>query len=464
MTAVILAAGVGKRMGAGALPKTLSVVAGQSLLRRMLESLQAAGVRRVVLVVGYRKEEVVEEARRYAGRMELSVIENPRFREGAILSLWSARDVFSDDLLIMDSDVFFPPAFIQKLVASAHRNCILVDGTSPDTGEEQIVLGIGERVFHITKRPTDQQKSDWIPFGESVGFLKLEEAAAGTLKVLLDEKVQAGIVNIEHEQVYPELFKRFHVGFEKVDGFAWTEIDTPEDLVRAKEEIYPRWNRSVCLNRRLSGALLPFVLKLPLRPNHWTSLSLLSGLAALLQFSRGDYASGIWGAFLFQLFYLIDNWDGDVARAKGLMSTWGGWFDVAADGIVQLLLPLALAAGLVQRGWDMSVYAWGWVGTAGIALSFAATSFAKTRGFGPSVYEDRGRTGAVRPGRWRESLRANLTNENFSLVVMALFLLDWRFLFLVLSALGSNFFWISFLWKERRRLFRRPHSFAHARL
>ncbi len=237
MTGVLLAAGVGKRMGSKPPPKCLLTVGNRSLLQRTLESLRAVGVSHLVLVVGYRKEEVAAEARRCAGSMTLTVVENPRFQEGAILSLWSARSFFDDDLLIMDADVLCPLAAFSRLTGSLQANCLLVDGTSVDTGEEQMVLGQGKRALQITKRPSQELKAAMTSFGESIGFLKLSREAAPLLRRLLEEKVQAGVVNIEHEQVYPDLFRETAVGCERVDGLPWMEIDTPEDLERAEKVV-----------------------------------------------------------------------------------------------------------------------------------------------------------------------------------------------------------------------------------
>ena len=76
--------------------------------------------------------------------------------------------------------------------------------------------------------------------GESVGFLKLSAGAARLLRQLLEARVAAGDTGIEHEQVYPELLSRVEVGFERVDGMPWTEIDFPADVERAEREVLPR--------------------------------------------------------------------------------------------------------------------------------------------------------------------------------------------------------------------------------
>ena len=234
MTALLLAAGVGKRMGSSAGPKCLLSVGGKSLLRRTLESLRSVGVEEVALVVGFRADEVEREARAHLGKMKLTVLNNPRYREGAILSLWAAREFLDREVLVMDADVLCPPVIFERLLGSAHENCLVADGSAAETGEEQMLFGREGRVLHIAKRTPQEIRQEMVLYGESLGFLRLSGEGAACLRELLEQKVQAGIVMIEHEQVYPDLFQRVFVGFERVDGLPWTEIDTPQDLARAK--------------------------------------------------------------------------------------------------------------------------------------------------------------------------------------------------------------------------------------
>jgi bifunctional UDP-N-acetylglucosamine pyrophosphorylase / glucosamine-1-phosphate N-acetyltransferase len=64
--AIVLAAGKGTRMRSE-LPKVLVPVAGQPMVRYVLEALRAAGVPRVVVVVGYRADLVREELKDFRG-------------------------------------------------------------------------------------------------------------------------------------------------------------------------------------------------------------------------------------------------------------------------------------------------------------------------------------------------------------------------------------------------------------
>jgi choline kinase len=238
VTAVVLAAGVGKRLlaASGGRPKCLIEIGGRSLLARLLDGLAAAGVRQAVVVTGFGAEAV--RAAIGAGPEGIAVryLTNPRYREGAILSLACAADVLDGPVLVMDADVLCAPAMIARLVDSPQRNCFLLDAGAEVTGEEQILLVRGGRVRNIVRGGAPGYELA----GESVGFLKLSAPAARVLRGLLEERIAAGHTGIEHEEVYPALLERVEVGYEPVDDMPWTEIDFPEDVRRAEQEVLPR--------------------------------------------------------------------------------------------------------------------------------------------------------------------------------------------------------------------------------
>ena len=49
-----------------------------------------------------------------------------------------------------------------------------------------------------------------------------------------------GRTGIEHEELYPELLARTDVGFERIEGMPWTEIDFPDDVEHAERHVLPR--------------------------------------------------------------------------------------------------------------------------------------------------------------------------------------------------------------------------------
>jgi choline kinase len=238
MTAVVLAAGVGKRLaGASAgRPKCLVDIGGRPLLARLLEAVAEAGVCEIVVVTGFGADDVRRTIGVGPAGTAVRYLYNARFREGAILSLHTAREALSGAVLVMDADVLCSAALVRRLLDSPHANCFLMDAASPNTGEEQMLLVRSGLVRNIVRGGAPGYELA----GESIGFLKLSASAARLLRELLDARVAGGDTGIEHEEVYPELLARVDVGYERVDGEPWIEVDFPEDVARAEQEVLPR--------------------------------------------------------------------------------------------------------------------------------------------------------------------------------------------------------------------------------
>jgi len=230
MRAIILAAGVGRRLGASVLeqPKCLLDLGGVTLLDRMLSALSAVGAERVTIVVGHLAEQIEAAV---AGRPGVRTLRNPEYRKGAILSLWTAREELDDEVLVMDADVLFPVEMLRRLAASPHANCFLIDTRAESDGEAQMVMARDGRALDIARG----LRGHYDTCGESIGFLKLSRPAAAELRRLLEETLQAGRDGVEHEEVYPALMRRCVIGYERADDFPWVEIDFPPDVARARE-------------------------------------------------------------------------------------------------------------------------------------------------------------------------------------------------------------------------------------
>jgi len=238
MKAIILAAGVGKRFKeiTDQRPKCLIEVQGITLLERILAALGASGVHEAVVVIGYLGEMISQQIGERCGGVRVRYIQNFQYEKGAILSLWSAREEFNDDVLIMDADVLFPVRLLKRLVQSVHRNCFLLDASAENTGEEQMLLTREGRVLTIIRGGS----GDYDLIGESVGFLKVAQDDALLLRSVLDDFIAQGRDTIEHEEAFPIFLSQRHVGFERVDDLPWMEIDFPEDLDKAERDILPQ--------------------------------------------------------------------------------------------------------------------------------------------------------------------------------------------------------------------------------
>jgi len=238
MKAIILAAGVGKRLWPVTQhrPKCLIELGGRTLIHRYLEALSRLRVQRVTLIVGY-KQEMIRAAvgSEYAG-VAVSYLVNEQFYRGSISSLWIARTSFDDDLIVMDADVLFHQEILRRLVESASPNCLLMDETVKQQGEECMVVVEGGRVIALTKKVPPRY--DYV--GEGVGFLRVHHADIAHIVTSLKRHIDRDEWNMEYEDGLLDFFRQVKVGHEKIGGLPWTEIDFPDDITRAERDILPR--------------------------------------------------------------------------------------------------------------------------------------------------------------------------------------------------------------------------------
>jgi choline kinase len=240
-SAILLAAGVGRRLGAaGGVPKVLLEFGGLTLLARHLEALRSNGVTDVSITVGHRRELVEAEVRRLGWHDRVAFIDNPRYREGSLVSLWaqSTRLRSGRPLLLMDGDVLYDERILASLLRAPGENVLLVD-RHIDPGDEPVkVCFRGGRIVDFRKKP--ERVHDW--HGESVGFFRFSGEAAAALADRCQTYVQRGRADLEYEEAIRDLILAEPDRFSAVDigKLPWIEIDFEADVARARDEILPR--------------------------------------------------------------------------------------------------------------------------------------------------------------------------------------------------------------------------------
>lgn len=108
----------------------------------------------------------------------------------------------------------------------------------------------------------------------------------------------------------------------------------------------------------------------PVTPNHLTTLRLLTGIAAAVAFSMGDYFWTAWGGALFAISALLDRADGELARLSGKMSSWGHWYDLYCDSVVNVVLFFGIGIGLTESALGHWAWKMGLLSGLSIAVTF----------------------------------------------------------------------------------------------
>ncbi len=135
MQALILAAGMGKRLGkyTQGNTKCMLKIGDKTLIERSIEALLEANIHKLVLVVGYKGENVkkflLEECKNpKIKEMELVFIDNNIYdKTNNIYSLYLAKDELSkDDTILLESDLIYDYSIIKRLVKSRYENLVSV--------------------------------------------------------------------------------------------------------------------------------------------------------------------------------------------------------------------------------------------------------------------------------------------------------------------------------------------------
>ena len=199
-------------------------------------------------------------------------------------------------------------------------------------------------------------------------------------------------------------------------------------------------------NRKVSRWFTRIFLAAGLSPNAITILATLVGLVAAAGFGVGTYSAGIIAALLFQLAAIIDCCDGEVARLTFTESPFGAWLDIAMDNVVHMAIFAGIAVGSYLRlaGSDDAwvPLALGSAAVLGNMLSFWLVTRAQKM---------KSASGWKTPvqAAWSDFMLKNVASRDFSVIVLIFAVigkLDW---FLWMAAIGSAVFWLLMLWVIR---------------
>lgn len=250
--ALTLAAGQGRRLRSVSRnrPKVLTVINGHSILAWQRCALKTAGISQQAIVTGFNVEAL-------AGLVEVQ-FHNPEFATSNMLwSLVAAREWLDRDTIVSYSDIIYTHEVVETLVSDAGDISIATDPLwrARYEGRTEHPLKEAELVeFSPDGRVLSVGKRDRLPhenrMEEFIGLMRLSRDGCRTFLEYFDE----ALMNVKHLQgphdswlktAYLADFLTYliehGVEVQAVSTTApWIEIDTPQDLVFARN----KWNRS----------------------------------------------------------------------------------------------------------------------------------------------------------------------------------------------------------------------------
>jgi len=245
MIGLVLAAGAGRRLRpyTDTLPKALVPVGpdgapdGPTVLDLTLRNFAEIGLTEAAVVVGYRKEAVYarKAALESAYGVALTLVDNDKAEEwNNAYSLWCARDVLREGVILANGDTVHPVSVERALLAArgGGRRIILALDTVKKLADEEmkVVTEPGRGVRRITKLMDPAEAT-----GEYIGVTLIEGEAAGDLADALKATFERD-PDLYYEDGYQELVDRGHtLDVAPIGDIAWVEIDNHDDLAKGRE-------------------------------------------------------------------------------------------------------------------------------------------------------------------------------------------------------------------------------------
>lgn len=236
MQGLMLAAGMGKRLGKYTKDNTKCMleIDGETLLKRTVDALKYAGINKLIMVVGYKKENVKKYVEENIKNMEIVFVDNDDYdKSNNIYSLYLAREYLAkDETILLESDLIYDRELLKSVVECNEPNVVTVakyeqwmDGTVVTIDSNNNILDFVEKkdfdytnidkyykTVNIYKFSKEFSKKQYIPFLEA--YIK----AYG-----LNEYYELVLKAIAH-------LSRSNLKALDVSNFDWYEIDDAQDL------------------------------------------------------------------------------------------------------------------------------------------------------------------------------------------------------------------------------------------
>jgi histidinol-phosphate/aromatic aminotransferase/cobyric acid decarboxylase-like protein/choline kinase len=235
MQAIILAAGMGNRLGKYTKNNTKCMLSinGKTLAERALDALDKAGIRKCIMVVGYRKENVISFLGDSYKNVQIHYVANDVYdKTNNIYSLYLAKDyLVQDDTLLLESDLIFEDRLIEEMAADPQPTLAAVarfeawmDGTVVQLAEGNVIEAIiPKKLFNFDKKETYYKTVNIYKFSKDfstktyVPFLEAYSHAMGNNEYY--EQVLRVIATLDKHDL-----KAF-----VLTGQKWYEIDDAQD-------------------------------------------------------------------------------------------------------------------------------------------------------------------------------------------------------------------------------------------
>lgn len=251
MQAIILAAGMGKRLKALTKNNTKCMVEinGVSLIDRMLHQIDTKKLKRIIIVVGYQGKKLIDYINTLDIETPIEYINNPIFdKTNNIYSLSLAKkELCEDDTLLFESDLIFEDGVIDELLDDPRETLALVDkyqswmdGTCVKIHDDGTIKAfIPGKHFKYEEINNYYKTVNIYKFGKHFSQNKYVPFLNAYVKALGENEYYEQVLRVI------AMLDDAEIKAKKLSGQLWYEIDDIQDLNIAESIFAPDRNQRV---------------------------------------------------------------------------------------------------------------------------------------------------------------------------------------------------------------------------
>lgn len=245
MQAIILAAGMGKRLKELTRSRTKCMISvnGVTLIERVLHQLERLRLSRIVIVVGYEGQKLIDYVNGLGVSTPIVFVNNPIYHKtNNIYSLSLAKDYLAeDDTLLLESDLIFDDGVLEMLVSDSRDTLALVDKYEPWMDGTVVRLREDDSIESFI--PGNRLSfGDMQKYYKTVNVYKFSKAFSNTYYIPFLMAYRAALGENEYyEQVLRviTMLDEPAIRAKKLSGQRWYEIDDLQDLDIAESIFTP---------------------------------------------------------------------------------------------------------------------------------------------------------------------------------------------------------------------------------
>ena len=229
MKAIILAAGIGKRLGniSKSGHKTLIKINGISLIERQIKILKKNNIDDIWVITGYNAKILRDKI----SSLDVNFLHNGNYLKTDTLdSFWSARQCMDDELITLYGDVIFQEEIVTNLLNSNQYDITLVVDKSKPEKDDMKVFFEGNIVKKINKKLPKT-----IANGKYVGIAKFTNTGCKIFQETLENFSKNNSLHGDISRVFEEIVKNQHKIYAYFTGdLTWFNVNTSNEIKKAK--------------------------------------------------------------------------------------------------------------------------------------------------------------------------------------------------------------------------------------